>query len=386
MNRLRLLFLFLVAVALATASCKKEDPEPQPCCGKTNSVQGTKMTEERPPFNPSYFTLSPPEYFPPFPRTKRLSREAVELGRKLFYEERLSGDNSQSCGSCHNQKWNFTDNGKSFSVGIDGKAGAINSMPIMNLAWTNSFFWDGRSPSLEDQAIEPILNPIEMHSTWAVGLAKLKRDRYYVDQFWKAFGTDDWDSTHAADAIAQFEMTLISSNSTYDEAVAKIKNDPRIEPPLGNASVQRGFRIFTTEPSPNGGGGDCFHCHSHDNLLFTNNQFMNNGLDEVPGQGLASVTGKSTDIGKFKTPSLRNVAESAPYMHDGRFATLEEVVEFYNSGIKGNSPNLAPIMKEDGLSNGLNLTAQQKADLVAFLKALSDRSFYENEEFSDPDQ
>ena len=380
------LFIGAIGIFLFVFSCKKqEQPIPDDCPELPTNPPVTGPVP-KPPFNPTYYTLAAPKYFPPFPSSvnTRLSQEAVQLGRKLFYEKRLSGDNTQSCGSCHNQQFAFSDNGNQFSTGIDGKKGNMNAMALVNLGWGNGFFWDGRSPSLENQAIEPVLNPIEMHSTWAVGLNKLKGDDNYVKMFWAAFGIEDFDSTHAATAITQFELTLLSANSAYDEAVDKIQNDPRIPPLFSDPAVARGYRIFTTEPSPNGGGGDCFHCHNPDNLLFTNNVFINNGLDVSPDPGYFGVTGKETDRGKFKTPTLRNIQYSAPYMHDGRFDSLQEVVEFYNSGVNFNSPNISAFMDKPGRTTGLNLKTQEKRDLVTFLKALSDPTFLSKEEFKDP--
>ena len=212
--------------------------------------------------------------------------------------------------------------------------------------------------------------------------------------FYEAFCTAEYDSTHAAKAITQFELTLVSSNSIYDKAVDRTGNDRNIGPQFGSGEEQisRGFRIFNGEVSKNGGGGDCFHCHSADNMLFTNNGFMNNGLDDNPSEGFFVVTRNERNRGQFKVPTLRNVEHTGPYMHDGRFETLEEVVEFYNSGIRKNSINIEPIMVSgdtangsgSGIADGLNLTNQEKADLVAFLKALSDSDFLNNKDFSDP--
>jgi cytochrome c peroxidase len=377
----RAIAAYIFVVILAAVSCKKDvDPIEVPCIDK-------------PEYKRTEFTLSAPEYFPPFPQNTVLTREIVNLGRHLFYEKKLSGDATQSCGSCHNQSFGFTDNGKQFSEGIDGKVGDVNAMAIINLNYGNGFFWDGRSPTLEAQAIEPVINPIEMHNTWKAAIETLKSDTFYVNRFYEAFGTDDWDSSHAAEAIAQFEKTLLSSNSYFDDAVKQAGGLQGVNIFLRDPAVARGYRIFNTEPrktSSSPGGGDCFHCHAVDNLLFTDNKFQNNGLDVNPKLGLMKVTGKESDRGKFKTPTLRNIEKTGPYMHDGRFNTLEEVVEFYNSGVKANSPNLAPIMKDGGsgtgIADGLNLTPQEKSDLIAFLKALTDETFLTDPAFSDPNK
>lgn len=362
------------------SSCKKDDEDPIAC---ESGLPEYKRTE---------YTLQPPAYFPPFPQPIILTEEIVSLGRSLFYEKRLSADGTQSCASCHNQAYGFTDNGLQFSEGIDGIKGKLTSMPLFNMNWSNGFFWNGRSGTLEIQAIEPVINPIEMHNTWVNAINTLKGDSFYVNEFYRAFGTNDWDSSQAVEAIAQFEKTLLSGNSVYDEYNAIWEQNGGAQIQWPSPEVQRGYRIFTSEPKSVSGvaGGDCYHCHSVDNLLFTNNEFMNNGLDVNPKQGLADVTGLATDIGKFKVPTLRNIEKTGPYMHDGRFKTLEDVVEYYNSGVNANSPNLASIMEDSGggvgIADGLSLTAREKADLIAFLKALTDNQFLTNQDFSDPNQ
>ncbi len=372
------------------SSCKKEDPGfTRPVVVPDTTTTGKYKCKSTP------VTLEEPKYFPRFPRRiveTEFTEERIALGRKLFYETKLSGDNTMSCASCHNQKLAFTDNRNAVSVGIDGRAGTKNSMALFNLAYSPAFFWDGRIATIEAQALEPVMDPIEMHDTWTNAINKLKGDETYNRMFYEAYCTEDYDSTHASEAIAQFELTLLSGNSEYDKAVDRINGDFRIQPQFSSAEIARGYRIFNSEVSKNGGGGDCFHCHSIDNLLFTNNRFMNNGLDDDPKEGLYKVTKDPKDYGKFKVPTLRNVEYSAPYMHDGRFETLEEVVEFYNSGVRKNSRNIEPIMvfgdtingTGNGIANGLNLTSQERKDLVTFLKALSDETFINNPEFSDP--
>lgn len=385
---LKLLALVVVALFVFT-SCKRKDPGfERPMAEIDSSIY--KFECKNTPV-----TLTEPAYFPKFPRRvveTEFTAERIALGRKLFYETKLSGDNTMSCASCHNQTLAFTDNGKAVSVGIDGKAGTKNSMALFNLAYSPAFFWDGRSTTIEAQALEPVMDPIEMHETWTNAINKLKGDDVYNRMFYEAYCTESYDSTHAADAIAQFELTLLSGNSEYDKAVAKIQGDFRIAPAFSSAEIARGYRIFNSEVSKNGGGGDCFHCHSTDNMLFTNNRFMNNGLDDNPKPGLHNTTGREEDYGKFKVPTLRNIEYTAPYMHDGRFASLEEVVEFYNSGVRKNSRNIEPIIvfgdtvrgTGNGIADGLNLTSQEKKDLVTFLKALSDKDFISNPDFSDP--
>jgi cytochrome c peroxidase len=241
-------------------------------------------------------------------------------------------------------------------------------MAIMNLAWAQEFFWDGRSIGMENQAREPVINPIEMHESWENAVAELQATSEYPPLFKAAFGTDDITEDLAVKAIAQFERTLISGNSEYDRFY-------RGEPNNFSQAAFRGMQIFFTER------GDCFHCHSVD--LFSIYEYHNNGLDatfNADNIGRAAVTGRPSDTGKFKVPGLRNVEVSGPYMHDGRFATLEEVIEHYNSGIQ-RSPTLSPLIKQP---DGLFLTEQEKSDLLAFLKSLTDQEFLNNPAFSDP--
>ena len=300
------------------------------------------------------------------------SLEAVALGKKLFFDKKLSKDNTQSCASCHNPRNSFTDSLR-FSLGVDGLPGSRNSMPLFNLAWNfnDKFAWDGKELSLERQALEPVRNPIEMHSSWPNVALKLQQDQEYPSMFLNAFGTEKIDSTLVTKAIAQFERTLISGNTKFDQYL------------LGNTSLSQqelnGFTIFMSEDK-----GDCFHCHGSDNNpLWTDNDFHNNGLDtSFNDLGLGAVTGDPNDNGKFKSPSLRNLVYTAPYMHDGRFETLEEVINHYSEGLQ-NSPTIDPLMKKVD-QGGVQLSLQEKADLKAFLLSLSDLDFINNPNFSNP--
>ncbi len=224
-----------------------------------------------------------------------------------------------------------------------------------------SFNWEGGAISLEEQAFEPVTNPIEMHETWWNVESKLNSDSVYRFLFKNAFNIDYIDSIHVVKAIAQFERTIISVDSKYDKWM---RQELQLSP-----SELNGFAIFNSEK------GDCFHCHGTE--MFMDNDFHNNGLDanNFADLGRANITNNADDIAKFKTPTLRNIEFSAPYMHDGRFSTLEEVIEHYNSG--GNySPTVDPLMKKIGV--GLQLTNTEKQDLINFLKALSDYNFLNN--------
>ena len=329
---------------------------------------------------PRPYQLKFPERFPlPSVPATNLTEEGIALGKRLFFDPILSADGTQSCGSCHNQEFGFTDNGRRLSVGIDGLEGKRNAMPIFNLAWANSFFWDGRSATLEIQALAPVVDPLEMHDTWPNVEEKLNNHPDYPELFAFVYGTDRIDSNLVTRALAEYEMTLISKTSEFDKKL-DIYGDVRFIQ-FDDPDAKRGMEIFLREPRKQAtdlAGGDCFHCHALNaqNTLTTLNQMENNGLDLEPDSGFARVSKQASDIGKFKTPSLRNLSFTAPYMHDGRFATLEEVVDFYNDGVEPNSPNISVIMTKDkGLANGLFLSDEEKRQLIAFLKTLDDRDF-----------
>ena len=303
----------------------------------------------------------------PIPEDNPMSVEGVELGRMLFYDKRLSGDNTMSCASCHLQSSAFTDP-EQFSEGITGELGGRNAMQIINAAWFTSFFWDGRAATMEDQAFGPVINPVELNETWPNVEAKIAADPDYPAMFAEVFGSETIDSVRISKAISQFERTLLSFNSKFDNYFYGDFTG-------FNASEENGFDIYFSEK------GDCIHCHS--GPILTDNEFRNNGLDsELTDLGLGEVTGDPDDDGKFKVPTLRNIEFTAPYMHDGRFATLEEVVEHYNSGVHADSPNLDEEM--ENAAAGLNLTEQEKIDLINFLKTFSDPEFINNPDFSDP--
>jgi cytochrome c peroxidase len=307
---------------------------------------------------------------PALPEDNPLTVEGILLGRQLFYDPILSLDSSQSCASCHNPAFGFTDNGSAFSVGVDGSVGDRNSMPLHNLAWHQTFFWDGRSPSLREQALDPISNPIEMKEDVMHVVVKLQRQPRYQAAFEAAFGEDVVTPERMGLAMEQFMLTILSGGeSKFDRFEAGLESLTPEE--------ELGLQLFNGESNPNSPtpGADCFHCHG--GALFTNHKFMNNGLDSsLTDLGLGAVTGKASDDGKFKVPSLRNIAYTAPYMHDGRFQTLEQVIEFYDSGVAPNSPNLDPSMvgfvQMHSGATGLNLTLAQRQALVAFLNTLTD--------------
>lgn len=352
-------FIFLIQ------SCRKND-EPTPDTGIE-------------PNAPYAFIL--PNYFPalPVPADNPLTVRGVELGRMLFYDPILSSDSTISCASCHNITHSFADN-KAFSTGVNNATGIINAMALINLGWQERFFWNGRSHSLENQALEPINNPIEMHETSENVVKKLKRHPIYSKKFQAAFGIENITPNLVAKAIAQFERIIVSYQSKYDKFY-------EIREEAFNAQEFAGLQIFFSER------GQCFHCHGANGTILAHNLdtvFRNNGLlsdAEQVGRGLGGITGNRFDDGKFKVPTLRNIELTAPYMHDGRFNTLEEVVDFYSSSIHLNQNidiNFSKIGDRIDTYGGLGLSSEEKANLVTFLKTLTDTTFVKNPLYQDP--
>ena len=302
--------------------------------------------------------------------------EGVNLGRHLFYDPILSLDSSMSCASCHHQKSAFSDSPNNFSKGRNGTLMKRNTMPLFNLAWYPAFFWDGRAASIEGQIFHPVRETNEMNLKWDIAADRLEKNKFYRSLFRKAFGNQKIDSVEITNAIAQFLRTLISYQSKYDQVLNGKSHFTKDE--------YDGLVLVNDQTK-----GDCIHCHITDgDVLGTTLVFSNNGLDEVSNpqdykdKGRGAVTGKTTDNGKFIVPSLRNLAFTAPYMHDGRFSTLEEVIEFYTSGVKL-SVNIDSKM-EYAHQGGTKLTVEQKKKVIAFLLTLSDTSFISNPEFSNP--
>jgi len=325
-------------------------------------------------YQPTPLTLTIPKGLPPMdiPADNPMTVEGVALGRKLFYEGLLSADGRMSCATCHMQEHGFAEPLQtSQGVFIDA-IGSRNAMAIINLGWVKSgLFWDGRSATLEEQALEPVRNPIEMASSWPEVEAKLNAHAQYPQLFKQAYNVDYIDSLTVAKALAQFQRTLISGNSKFD----RWYNRQEIQ--LSEQEL-RGFVLYTTEEA------DCFHCHGLGGFM-TDHQYHNNGLDEqYTDMGRYDVTGNPMDRARFRTPTLRNIEMTAPYMHDGRFFTLEEVVEHYSDHVKV-SPTISPLMELVG-NNGAQLTQQQKEDLVAFLRTFTDHEFLNNPDFSDPNR
>ncbi len=315
---------------------------------------------------------------PNLPEDNILLEQGVELGRMLFYEKLLSKDGIQSCASCHRQEHGFSDTTR-FSIGVEGLPGKRQAMSVFNMAWnSNEFFWDGRAHLLRDQAILPIQDELEMDETLENVLAKLNDTKIYRDQFTRVYGNDDITIDKMALAMEQFMLSIVSYNSKYDQWKAG-----SIEL---TESEERGRLLFETEYNPffpQFSGADCAHCHGGAN--FENDLYMNNGLDvdvDFIDIGREAVSGKPMDRARFKVPTLRNIELTAPYMHDGRFQTLEEVVDHYNEGIHPSSTIDEAILATS--LTGLFLTEEDKVDLVNFLKTLTDESFVNDQRYMDP--
>ena len=318
------------------------------------------------------------KFFPKMPAAENnpVTVEGADLGRHLFYDPILSSDSSMSCSSCHKQQTAFSDSPNNMSYGRNGTLMKRNTMPLFNLAWYPAFFWDGRATSIEEQIFHPVRETNEMNLQWTVAAERLERNKFYKYLFSKAFGNQKIDSVEIANAIAQFLRTLISYQSKYDQ-VLDGKN-------YFTKNEYEGFVLVNDQTK-----GDCIHCHITDgDVLGTTLVFSNNGLDSVfnpqdyKDKGRGAVTGKITDNGKFIVPSLRNLAFTAPYMHDGRFKTLDDVLKFYSSGVQ-QSANVDSKM-EYAHRGGAKLTMDEKLNIISFLLTLSDSAFITNKEFSSP--
>ncbi len=375
----RLLFSLVLSLVLIFlfAACKKEVDKPVPT-SPTNTPQEQGLSNIT--YQPTFTNIDRPANFPimDIPEDNPLTQEGIELGRRLFFDPILSANNEMACAGCHFPSSAFTDD-LAVSTGIDNKAGTRSSMALFNTGYyTKGLFWDGRIVSLEAQALEPVEDPLELNHDWAAVVEDLKTTAPYPNLFRQAFGIDNTKEITkelAVKAIAQFERTIISADSKYDRVV-------RGEEFFEDDEYNGWFMFFDV-------GGDlpdaeCAHCHNAP--LFTVNDYFNNGIDSVADLnsfkdlGLGAVTGRIFDNGKFRAPTLRNIALTAPYMHDGRFQTLEEVINHYNEGVHY-VDNVDPLLLQP---NGLGLSEQNKKDLLAFLHTLTDTSFVNNPTFQSP--
>lgn len=342
MNSRHLTVIFLLGLFIL--ACKKDGPIME----KAERWLGFKKPANFP--EPVYKLANNP-----------VTREGFELGRALFYEPRLSRDNTIACGSCHIQSSAFTQHGHDVSHGIEDRLGTRNSPPIMNLAWNKAFMWGGGVYDLDLQPITPITAHEEMDESLANIYAKLQAMPKYRAMFKAAFGSEQISTVPFMKALSQFMVMCISSNSKYDKVMRKEAGASF------TALEQEGYMLFKEK---------CASCHSEP--LFTDGSFRNNGLGIGPinDQGLYPATLKETDLYRFKVPSLRNLSYTGPYMHDGRFLTLNGVLEHYNAEVQ-DTPNLDPRLKRDGVL-GIRLSSDDKMKLTAFLSTLNDTEFINN--------
>lgn len=367
----------LILVLFSMSGCDKNDPAPEP-------------------YKPTTFTIEIPRYFPTalnIPDENPMTVEGIALGRYLFYDGRLSGrsafDSLMSCGSCHRQARSFeagTDHpvftgGRTF--GITGQPTLHATLPLVNLVWNpNGYFWNGLIHSsntntsqrrLEDIVWMTVLAPDELAGDTTLTKHRIQQIEGYAELFYKAFGSETVTMENISRAIAQFVRTFISANSKFDRYM---RGDEQL-----TQQELNGFVLFTTEE-----GADCFHCHgSSGNPLFTTNLFYNNGKD-TDFDGLHdrySITGKPVDKGAYKATTLRNVAFMGPYMHDGRFQTLDEVIDQYSHHVKM-SDYVDPLMHHVA-EGGVQLTPVEKADLKAFILSLQDDEFLTRPDFGPPE-
>jgi cytochrome c peroxidase len=334
------------------------------------------------PVLPASFLVNPILAEDNTPSNNVTTDAGATLGRVLFYDKRLSTNQTISCASCHQQAHGFSDP-RQFSVGYDGSLGTRHAMGLSNARWyqRKHFFWDERAATLEDQTLQPVQNPIEMGMTLEALTNRLAAEPFYTNLFTVAFGSPDVTTSRISFALAQFVRSIVSTQSKYDIGVTNNFANFTAQENLGR---QLFFGQTGTPPPP------CAICHGTDNFVPTVT-LNNNGL-EFPyvDLGVGGVTGVAAQNGLFKVPSLRNIELTAPYMHDGRFTNLEQVVEFYNSGVVDN-PNLSPPLRvptppgqPPGPPLRLNLSTDQKAALVAFLKTLTDANLVTDAKLSDP--
>lgn len=343
--------LMLIMLTITIAACRKEQVNP-PGNGNTD----TGMVDMTP------YKLLYPAHFPepyPIPEGNEMYAERVYLGKMLFFDNRLS-NNGESCNTCHQPQYGFS------IPGVSAFDKGLTSLPLINLAWYKNFMWSGRIVG----GLEDVMG-FELRDRFNTDIAKINAIEEYRTMFKKFYGVNEITAEFLAKPLAQYMRALISRNTKYERNVLGVEQLTLQE--------ENGMRIFFSEK------GDCFHCHVA--VIATDNALHNNGLDSLYAKeidkGYYNVTKNVNDLGKFRTPNLRNVALRTDYMHDGRFKTLEEVVDFYDHGVH-KVANVDPIMLKPGKENGLNLTAIEKKELVAFLKTLTDNVMIADTMYSNP--
>lgn len=330
-------------------------------------------------YAPQSYTLQVPKGWsqPEIPKDNPMTTEGIALGRMLFYDPILSVDSTISCSSCHQLQGALTDNTE-VSTGVYGRQGKRSAMSLVNMAFmTKGLFWDGRSATLEEQALLPVEDHLEMAENWSVAEQKLRKHPTYPTLFRKAFGISsktEITKALASKAIAQFERTIISKDSKYDKV---LQGEPGYS---FDDDEQIGYEMFFNI-TPSLPDAQCGHCHA--GSLLTTNQYLNNGIQaantlaDFVDKGHGLVTKSEFDNGKMRVPTIRNISYTAPYMHNGTIKTIEGVIEHYAGGGKY-SPNLDPLIQQVKLNN------IQKKQLIAFLKTLDDTTFMNNPAYKNP--
>lgn len=327
------------------------------------------------------YILNSPSHFPPpiIPSNNPLTKNKVRLGRMLFYDAQLSEDKQISCASCHKQQFAFSDN-TAVSKKVNHGSTTRNSMALFNLVYTNNYFWDGRTGTLESTCLDALLGEQNFDINRVAPI--LKNNPTYLSLFKLVYGNEDVTQDQIVKALASFIRTMISAGTRLDKGAKEGLPEKYLTP-----NEILGKSVFDGEINT---GGDCFHCHgsAKGNPLFTDNEFHNNGLDnfnsysQFTDKGKGAVTGLQTDYGKFKTGTLRNLSFTGPYMHDGRFSTLDEVLNHYNTGVKNNI-TIDPNMKKANVG-GLQLPQFKLDQLKAYLLMLNDVDFIRDTSFSNP--
>lgn len=290
--------------------------------------------------------------------------DGFTLGKTLFYDPNLSADGTVSCGSCHQSSAAFANLGSAVSSGVKACKGKRNAPPLFNLAWQKEFMWDGRINTMQGVPVNALTDPCEMGNTMSNVLASIQRDRSYPLLFKKAFGRPTITQEDVLKALAQFTVMMVSANSKYDKYIRREQGI------VFSADEQAGYTLFKQK---------CSECHREP--LFTDLSYRNNGLEETSVDfGRDSLTHLKTDLGKFRVPTLRNIEITGPYMHDGRFISLKQVMQHYNEGMK-NHANLDALFKQKG-KNGIHLFPTEQSQVIAFLKTLTDIDLINDRRFN----
>ncbi len=330
-----------------------------------------KKTGTEPPVSPEVLLILPSNFPPPVQDMSNnpLTVKGVALGKKLFYDGILSRDGSIACGSCHIQASAFTHHSHDVSHGIDDRLGRRNGLPVFNMLWQKNFFWDGGVHNLDMTPLNALENPVEMDEKLPNVLEKLNNNGVYKRDFKAAFNVETITTKEFMQALSQFMATMVSANSRHDKYVRKEAGGT-----LTETEVQ-GKRLFEQK---------CAACHGTE--LFTDGSFRNNGVSTEQmlrfDKGREEITLNADDRGKFRVPSLRNIEVTAPYMHRGQFRKLEQVLDYYASGVM-DLPTLDPLLKQNG-QLGIAMSAGEKQQIIAFLKTLTDNEFLTNPKFAEP--